>query len=180
MSFPTFTPMNDHLRYPIGHYTAPASFSKELLQNWTEQISTFPTELLATVRDFTPEQLDTPYRPGGWTGRQVVHHLADSHLNAYTRFKLTLTENTPTIKPYQEAEWAELLDSRLPIEPSLHLIGGLHRRWSELLRAFGSAEWERTLYHPEMNRKLPLRWMLGMYDWHCRHHLAHLRLIIGA
>jgi len=131
--------------------------------------------LRAAVTELTPAQLDTPYRDGGWTVRQVVHHVPDSHLNAYTRMKLALTEDEPVIKPYDEARWAELADvPATPIETSLTLLECLHRRWVLLLRSLGPKELSRRFRHPEHNRSIDLDEMLALYAWHGRHHVAHI------
>jgi uncharacterized damage-inducible protein DinB len=127
------------------------------------------------VAGLSREQLETPYRPGGWTIKQVVHHVPDGHMNAYTRFKLALTENEPTIKPYEEDKWAELPDSqRVPIDVSLDLLDALHTRWVTLLGAMDAADFTRTLRHPEHNRIMTLGQLLALYAWHGRHHVAHI------
>jgi uncharacterized damage-inducible protein DinB len=132
-----------------------------------------PSRLRDAVKDLDDSQLDAPYREGGWTVRQLVHHIADSHMNSYVRFKLALTEDCPTIKPYDEAAWAELADSKQPIEPSLDLIGALHARWVALLEAMTDADYRRELQHPERGRQ-NLATTLALYDWHSRHHTAHI------
>jgi uncharacterized damage-inducible protein DinB len=138
-------------------------------------IAETPGLLRGAVRGLSPDQLGTPYRPGGWTVKQVVHHVPDSHLNAYTRFKLALTEDEPTIKPYNEAAWAELPDSRkVPIDVSLDLLDALHLRWVAVLRSMDPADFNRTLRHPEHGKIFTLRQMLGLYAWHGRHHVAHV------
>ena len=133
-----------------------------------------PEKLRAAVQDLNEEQLDTPYRPGGWTIRQVIHHLPDSHMNSYVRFKLALTENTPAIKTYDEAKWAELDDSKdTPVEVSLNLLESLHKRWVVLLRSMSEKDFHRSVNHPEWG-EIKLDRMLALYSWHCRHHLAHI------
>jgi uncharacterized damage-inducible protein DinB len=130
--------------------------------------------LRSAVADLNEDQLATPYRPGGWNVRQVVHHLPDSHLNSYIRFRLALTEDNPVVKPYQEAAWAELHDARsAPIELSLALLESLHQRWALLLRSLSERDFARTFQHPELGQ-LTLAWNLGLYAWHGRHHLAHI------
>jgi len=166
------------LRYPVGmfEWTIPASASQAANNRagYIEAIAALPSQMRAAVRDLRPEQLDTPYRPDGWTVRQVVHHVPDSHMNAYIRFKLALTEDQPPIKPYKEAEWAKLADTgATPVEVSLQLLAALHTRWVELLRAMKASDFERTLYHPE-HGALTLDRMLAMYAWHSKHHLAHI------
>lgn len=139
-----------------------------------DQIAAVPARMREAISGLTPKQLDTPYRDGGWTVRQVVHHVPDSHLNAYTRFKLALTEDVPTIKPYDEARWAELPDSSdTPIDTSLTMLGALHDRWVRLLRLMSDAEFQRKLNHPE-NGTMSLDTVLALYAWHGRHHVAHI------
>jgi uncharacterized damage-inducible protein DinB len=125
------------------------------------------------IEGLSEQQLETPYRDGGWTVRQVVHHVADSHVNSYVRFKLAMTEEEPTIKPYMEDRWAELADSKSPVEVSLSLLDSLHKRWNLLLRSFQSSDWQRTFRHPEMGL-LTLDQTLALYSWHGRHHVAHI------
>ena len=163
------------LRYPIGKFTWPETVSDQQRMQWIGQIERAPLEMRAAVAGLSPTQLDTPYRPGGWTVRQVVHHVPDSHLNAYCRFKLALTEDEPTIKPYDEARWAELSDTRtVAIDVSLELLDALHERWVSLLRALSADEMKRTFKHPEHKRTLVLEQVLAMYAWHGRHHTAHV------
>ncbi|MBV9674891.1 MAG: bacillithiol transferase BstA [Acidobacteriaceae bacterium] len=166
---------NQNLRYPLGKYQPPEKISSEQRTEWIDTIAALPRELKQAVSHLTESQLDTPYRPGGWTVRQVVHHLPDSHLNSYIRFRFALTEDTPTIKPYDEAKWAELPDAKTgPIGSSLLILEGLHERWTALLRTLDDAAFARTLRHPEWG-EIRLDWTLGLYAWHCRHHLAHIQ-----
>ncbi|AHG89101.1 DinB-like domain protein [Gemmatirosa kalamazoonensis] len=168
--------MTTDLRYPIGRFTPPdaATATAATYARLIDEIERAPRELRAALEGLTDAQLDTPYRDGGWTVRQVAHHVPDSHLNAYVRFKLALTEDEPRIKPYEEAQWAELRDSRLPIAPSLALLDALHVRWVTVLRAIPVEDFERRAYdHPETGR-VPLRAALGLYAWHGRHHTAHI------
>jgi hypothetical protein len=163
------------LRYPVGRFTTPDPVVAEDRSAWIDTIERLPATLRLAVAGLSPEQLDTPYREGGWTVRQVVHHLPDSHMNSYMRFRLALTENEPTIRPYDEARWAELADARSgPVEPSLTMLEGLHARWALLLRSLTDADWKRTFRHPEHGRVFTLHYTLAMYAWHCRHHLAHI------
>lgn len=163
----------DDLRYPVGRFSFSGGDEKSRA-DWIEEISRLPDKLSAAAGGLSDAQLDTPYRPAGWTVRQVVHHVPDSHINAFIRFKFALTEDVPRIKAYDEAKWAELADGRGgPIEPSLALIGGLHARWTRLLRSLRAADFERELEHPEHGR-LTLNRMLALYAWHCRHHVAHI------
>ena len=162
------------LRYPVGRYQAPVSVSAEQRGTWIEEMAKLPANLRKAVSGLTEAQLDTPYRPGGWTVRQVVQHLPDSHLNSYTRFRLALTENSPLIKPYEEAAWAELSDGKTaPIAPSLALLDGLHGRFVFLLKSMSEADFAKTFRHPELGEKR-LDWTLGLYAWHCLHHVAHI------
>lgn len=164
----------DDLRYPVGAFSAPASTMPGIRAAHIHTIQSLPERLEAAVAELTDEQLDTPYREGGWTIRQVVHHLADSHANAFLRFKYALTEDWPTIKPYDEAAWAELADSKaLPLDASLAMVRGLHARWHALLAAMSSDDFHKGFHHPERGR-VPLTKALAMYDWHSRHHLAHI------
>ena len=164
----------DELRYPVGRFQFPESVSAEELARFLGQIAEAPARMRAAVSGLSDAQLDTPYRPGGWTVRQVVHHVPDSHMNSYVRFRLALTEDSPTIKPYEEARWAELADARtLPIEPSLALLESLHARWAPLLRSLSAADWKRTFRHPELGL-ISLENNAALYAWHGRHHVAHI------
>ncbi|MEX0821813.1 MAG: bacillithiol transferase BstA [Rhodothermales bacterium] len=166
--------MSDASRYPIGKYKPPTSISADDRHAWIQQIADLPIMLDRAVRELDETQLDTPYREGGWTVRQVVHHIPDSHINAYVRFRLTLTEDTPRIKPYKEDRWAELSDARSgPIALSMALTRVLHERWVYLLRAISEEEWSRAYEHPD-GGTVPLSRALGLYAWHGRHHLAHI------
>ena len=162
------------LAYPIGKHNLAAPFSVADRRAAVADMTTLPARLRAAVQDLSDQQLDTPYRPEGWTVRQVAHHLPDSHLNAYTRFKLALTEDVPLIKTYEEHLWAELPDSRLPVEPSLRLLDSLHVRWTALLRDLTEDQWQRRLRHPELG-DITLHAYAGLYAWHGRHHLAHIK-----
>jgi hypothetical protein len=161
-------------RYPVGKFEKPESFTAEERERRIAAIESLPAKMRAAVHGLTPEQLDTPYRDGGWTVRQVVHHVPDSHMNAYIRWKLALTEDTPTIKPYKEAEWAKLPDSvKTPIEVSLNLLEAVHARWVIILKAMTPVDHARKLKHPEAGEHT-LDHFLAMYAWHSRHHLAHI------
>ncbi|MEL6866593.1 MAG: YfiT family bacillithiol transferase [Bacteroidota bacterium] len=165
----------EQLRFPVGPYIVPNIIDQDTLTQWKQTIAELPNRLWAEVAQLTDAQLDTPYRPGGWTVRQVVHHLADSHINSYTRFKLSLTENRPTIKPYLEALWAEMEDGKnLPIEPSMQILRGVHLRWSVVLNQMTPADMAKSFFHPESQEEVRLDEAIGQYDWHCRHHLAHI------
>ncbi len=162
------------LRYPIGPFNPDPESSPETRSWHIEQIAAAPAKLRSAVRGLTPEQLETPYREGGWTVKQVVHHVPDSHMNAYMRFKLALTENVPTIKPYEEGAWARLKDSEVTsIEVSLNLLEALHIRWINLLRSMKPEDFNRKLNHPESGVQTLDR-VLALYDWHGNHHVAHI------
>ena len=164
------------LKYPVGNWKPVKPVTPALRREWIETIARFPHELKAELDGLVDADLALVYRPGGWTIRQVVHHCADSHINSLIRFKLALTEDKPTIKPYEEAEWAELPDTTdTPVSWSIQLLEGLHARWAFLLRRMEDEDYERTLHHPEMNRDLSLNRLLDLYQWHCRHHLEHVR-----
>ncbi len=166
--------MESDLRYPIGKFQPVETLSDAGRGACIAQIADVPARLSTAVAGLTPGQLDTPYRPGGWTIRQLVHHIADSHMNALTRFKLALTENEPTIKTYEEGLWAELADTKTPpIEVSLALLDNLHKRWVILLRSLTAADWPRTFRHPEWGLAT-IDFLLAQYAWHGRHHVAHI------
>lgn len=160
----------EDLRFPIGPYEPDEIESRE---ERIQAIAELPALLRAAVDGLTDEQLDTRYRPGGWTLRQTVHHLADSHMNSYCRFKLALTEDRPVIRPYYEERWADLADSHLPIDESLSIIEGLHRRWVALLEAMTGEDYQRAFEHPQSGT-WKLENALALYAWHSRHHTAHI------
>lgn len=164
----------DDLRYPIGKYQV-QPFSESQLKEWLIDIQFLPQHLENAILNLDEQQIDTPYRPDGWTVRQVVHHVADSHANAYIRFKLGLTETNPAIKPYDEVAWANMNDTAVvPLNISLTLLHALHTRWVEVLKAIKMDEWNRTVFHPEHKKEMTLWFLLGMYAWHGRHHTAHV------
>ena len=166
------------LRYPIGRYAPPAdAITERQVEAWIDDIAALPADLRAAVALLTDAQLDTPYRPGGWTVRQVVHHLFDSHLQSYARFKWTLTEDRPTIKAYDEKAWAELPDAHGPVGPSLDALEALHARWEELLRRLSWAQFQLEFVHPKAG-VVPLARNVGLYAWHGRHHLAHIEGLV--
>ncbi len=161
-------------QYPIGKYE-PQPYSDKQLKDWLIDIKFLPQHLENAVLNLDEAQLDTPYRDGGWTVKQLVHHVADSHMNAYIRFKLALTEDNPTIKPYEEKLWAEMHDSAaVPINVSLTLLHALHTRWYSILENMSAADFNRTVFHPEHKKEMTLWFLLGMYAWHSRHHTAHV------
>ncbi len=167
--------MTDDPRYPVGRFIPPPAFDLRSTRAAIAALGDLPDRVTAAVSGLDEAQLDTPYREGGWTVRQVVHHLADSHLNAYLRTRLALTEEAPTVRPYDEKGWAELPDAKsLPVTASLQLLEGLHVRWVALLGAVAEADWQRTMIHPEFKEPIALWWLVAMYDWHGAHHLAHV------
>lgn len=167
----------ENLRYPIGKYSAPETFSPEIIAGWIKDIEILPQLIKAEVSGLSGDTLQQTYRPGGWTIHQLVHHCADSHMNAFIRFKLALTENNPTIKPYMEALWAELPDTLdMPINASLLILEGVHARMATLLKSLTSEQLQRTFIHPEHNRTQSIAFTVGSYAWHGNHHLAHIKI----
>ena len=165
-------------RYPIGKFSFPHSTTADERHVWIAEIAEEPAKLRAAARGLTSAQLDTPYREGGWTARQVIHHVPDSHMNAYVRFKLALTEHEPTVKPYDEAAWAVLGDvSSTPVETSLNLLDALHDRWTRLLRTLDDAAFARTFRHPKLGITR-LDQYLALYAWHGNHHVAHVESVV--
>ncbi|MFN8712946.1 MAG: YfiT family bacillithiol transferase [Bacteroidota bacterium] len=171
----------DQLRFPVGKYSPPEIINHSIIQEWKYEIAQFPRRIQEVTTTLELHQLAWRYRPEGWSIRQVIHHCADSHMNAFIRTKLLLTEDNPTIKPYMEALWAELPDTlEAPVEWSVMLLDGVHRRWSLLLNNISDADWERTYVHPQYGKVYRLDVAVGLYAWHCRHHLAHIREAIKA
>ena len=169
----------EELRYPVGRFQRRGAMTPEERTAAIDEIAGLPRKLRDAVENLSDEQLDTPYRPDGWTIRQVVHHLPDSHVNSYVRFKLAMTEETPGVRTYDEAAWAELDDGRAgAIEQSLALLDALHERWTGWLRTFKDGDWQSTFQHPEWGA-VPLDVNLQIYEWHCRHHLAHITGLRG-
>ncbi|QLE02093.1 bacillithiol transferase BstA [Galbibacter sp. BG1] len=165
----------ESLKYPIGKFTVPATITSHDITKWIRVIERFPYKLENLVEDFDDLQLDTPYRPDGWTVRQVIHHLADSHMNSYIRFKWALTEEKPLIKAYFEDRWADLSDAKEgDIEMSMVLLDALHARWVFMLKNLTTEELKRTLIHPVTGDELSLEDLIAMYAWHCEHHFAHI------
>ena len=162
-------------RYPIGKYE-PQAFSNELKAQWLADIKFLPNAIESAISNLDEHQLQTPYREGGWTVHQVVHHVADSHVNAYCRFKLGYTEGKATIRPYEEKLWAETVDVKnLPVNISITLLFAVHQRLSEFLKSLTEEDWlQKSVFHPEHNKEMTLWYLLGMYSWHSRHHVAHI------
>ena len=162
------------LRYPVGKFERGAKPTEDQRREWIEVMAEAPARLAAAVAGLTPAMLDTPHRPGGWTVRQTVHHMADSHMNSFVRCKLALSEEEPLVTPFKGAIWAELPDAKsASVESSLAIFGGLQERWVVLLRSFAPADWERKFRHPEMGA-MTIENLLALYEWHCRHHVAQI------
>ncbi|MNK65989.1 putative metal-dependent hydrolase YfiT [compost metagenome] len=165
----------EQLKYPIGQFSMPAIFDQKQIDEWIAEIEALPGQLRKATEGLTDEDLNQTYRPGGWTLRQVVHHIPDSHINAYIRFKQAITEDVPVIRPYYEERWAEIGEAKNgDIELSLALIAALHQRWVTFLKTLQQADFQRKYIHPEHGKELTLANMLGMYAWHGKHHLAHI------
>lgn len=167
----------DHQRFPIGPFNPRTGLTTDERAGFIEELSAFPAALRAAVEKLSEKELETPYRKGGWTLRQVVHHVSDSHLNAYVRFKLAVTESVPEIRTYQQGPWGETADARTaPVEYSLEILESLHKRWAFFLRSLSSEDFARNYRHPDLG-ELDLDKTLQMYVWHGNHHLAHIRLV---
>ena len=171
--------MNDP-RFPLGPFVFPDpdEIPEDRREAWIEDLVLLPEDLITMTTSLDEDQLDATYREDGWTVRQIVHHLADSHMTGFERTKLALTEDIPVIKPYAEALWAELPDAEDDIQASLTILQAVHHRWAYLLRSLEEAEWESAIFHPEQERELTLNELVGQYAWHGRHHLAHIRLAL--
>lgn len=170
----------EELKYPIGRFLAPEKIDAKQVKLWIRDVQTLPNDLKKITSKLSDAQLDTPYRPDGWTVRQVIHHLADSHMNAFMRFKLAMTEENPTIKPYEESLWAELEDAKTAAPNiSIVLLNSLHKRWVILLKSISKKDLpKRTFLHPATQKIFNLETVLGLYSWHGRHHLAHIQGLI--
>lgn len=165
----------EKLKYPIGKFQNPDCIDDKLLEKWIKIIEEFPQKVKIETENLTDEDFNKKYRPGGWTIRQIVNHCADSHMNSLIRFKLAITEDLPTIKSYSEDLWAELADSKnFPIESSIKILEGLHDRWVVLLKSMSENDLEKAFIHPETQEKVPLKSNIGIYAWHCEHHLTHI------
>jgi hypothetical protein len=170
----TTTTAIDPLQYPIGKFSVPVSYTNEDIQGWINDIKELPGKLRQVIISLNETQLDTPYRPGGWTIRQVVHHFADSHMNSLVRFKWALTEDGPVIKAYNEKGWAMQADHKLPVEPSLKMLEGIHQHLVALFESFTEDQWDRYFVHPETGTQITLKRNLALYAWHSKHHMAHI------
>ncbi|MEM6396557.1 MAG: YfiT family bacillithiol transferase [Bacteroidota bacterium] len=165
-------------RYPIGQFNPPREFDQDTVQSHIKVIAELPKSIEQLIANLPDDWLESHYRKNSWTGRQIVHHLADSHTNAFIRCKLATTENWPEILPYKQTAWAEQIDHSLDVEPSLAILSGIHKRWATLLNDLQTSEWTSTGYfHPEYGRRQPMYEIVALYSWHCRHHLGHLELL---
>lgn len=170
-----------NLQYPIGKFSAPTEFSRELIDSYIAIIKSFPEKITAATKNLSAQQLNTPYRPEGWTVMQVVNHCADSHMNSIIRLKLALTEEKPTVKGYNESEWAKLADSiNFPIDASLKIIEGVHARWIAILNSMSDADFHKSFIHPFSGKEISLFVNTALYAWHCEHHLAHIGIVANA
>lgn len=170
---------SNKLKYPIGIFTLSAEIDKSQITDWIQELEEFPSKLRQLVQPLTDSQLNTAYRPGGWTVRQVIHHLADSHTNSYVRFKWALTEENPVIKAYDENAWASLVDGRsAPVEIGLDYLQALHGRMVYMLKTLDSNQLNRSFIHPESKQKISVQETIGRYAWHGRHHFEHIRNLI--
>jgi len=166
----------DTLKYPIGKYSWPENIDQGIIKEWIHDISQLPSDLRTVTVGLSDDDLSRTYRPGSWNVRQIIHHIADSHMNSFVRYKWALTEDNPEIKAYFEAKWAELPDStEAPIDLSIDFIESLHKKWAFLLNNMTTEQWDLTFRHPETGREISLKWNLGLYAWHGNHHLAHIR-----
>ena len=169
-----------HLKYPIGEYNPPSTILQSHIEEWTYQIQSLPDRLSELVTGIEEVQLNTPYRPGGWTVRQVIHHIPDSHVNSYIRFKWALTEDNPTIKAYHEDLWAELYDTKdQPIQVSLDFLKIIHTKLITIFKGLSAEQLKRTFIHPESGKQISLDWNIGQYAWHGEHHLAHIESVVN-
>ena len=170
----------EKLKYPIGRFTAKESYTDSEMQSFIDTIKSFPERLIKETKHLLDHDLNKTYRPGGWSIRQVIHHLADSHMTALIRFKLTLTEENLIIKPYNETAFSGLQDYILPISSSLEIINGVHQKWVVLLENMDADNFERSYFHPEYKINFSLKQVLANYDWHCKHHFEHIKLALAA
>jgi len=167
----------EHLQYPIGKFSIKESYSMEEIQSFFYSIENIPSEIKNYVQNFSEIDLNTPYRPGGWTAKEVIHHLSDSHINSYCRIKLALTEENPYIKPYNELAWSKLIDYQSDINLSLELLDVLHRKWIILLKSLTDTDLQRTFYNPESGITYTILQSIAFYSWHGEHHFGHLKLV---
>lgn len=170
---------DEHLRYPIGKFTPKETYSTQEINRFIDQIEAAPQKIAAEIKNLTVAQLDTPYRPEGWTVRQVLHHLPDSHMNAYIRLKWTLTEDTPTIKAYDEKAWADTPETKLDPGFSIELLKAIHMKWVVLLRKLKPEDFSKSFMHPETKKYVSLARQVATYAWHGEHHLGHIRIVVN-
>jgi hypothetical protein len=166
---------DEQFKYPIGKFSVPVTYTNSDIRGWINDIKTLPGKVRHAIMNLNEAQLDTPYRPGGWTLRQVVHHMADSHMNSIIRFKWAMTEEQPTIKAYNQTDWALLADYRMPVESSLKMLEGIHLHLVTLFESFSEDDWNRYFIHPETGAEISLKRNLALYAWHSKHHLAHIK-----
>ena len=164
----------EKLRYPIGKFSQPEHINQDTIDSWIKTIAKFPEYLRNEIQKLQEKDFELTYREDGWTIRQLIHHCADSHMNSFIRFKLALTEDTPTIKPYKEDQWASLPDSNMPIESSMKILDGLHQRWATLLSNLSQQDLKKQFRNPESNKTISIETAIGIYAWHCNHHLTHI------
>lgn len=165
----------EELKYPIGRFKVPENYTQQNLEQYISVIESFPKKIKQEVNHLNDEQLNTPYRPGGWTIRQVVNHCSDSHMNGFIRLKLALTEENPVIKPYLQELWSDLADSKfMPLEAALTILEGVHTRWTVVLKSMNNSQWKRRYFHPEKGSDVSLKESAANYAWHCEHHLTHI------
>jgi hypothetical protein len=170
--------MNDEaLKYPIGKFTPQEAYTQQELDQCIQRIESLPTRIETLIKSFTPKKFDAPYREGGWSARQVVHHVSDSHMNAYIRFKWALTENTPLIKAYNEKLWAETPEVKMDPLLSVNLLKALHAKWVALMRSLTPVDLQKEYIHPETQKKIRLDRLIALYAWHGDHHLSHLKIV---
>jgi uncharacterized damage-inducible protein DinB len=170
---------DERLQYPIGKFSPKENYSSEEIAALVNAIENLPGKMEGVFRRLSPKQLDSPYRPGGWTARQVIHHVADSHMNAYIRFKWSLTENTPTIKAYDEKLWAETPETKMDPALSINLLKSLHAKWITLLQTLSATDLQKSFVHPETGKHVRLDRLIALYAWHGEHHLGHIKLVAG-
>lgn len=167
----------EKLQYPIGRFLEPAVYSNEIRLEFIEILRNAPKEFSNLINSLSNEQLNTPYRNGGWTPKQIIHHVADSHMNSIIRIKLALTEENPTIKPYDENEWIKLSDSAIDVESSLQILEGVHKRYVNLIQSLTEEQFKRTVFHPESNKTMSVDYLVALYAWHSKHHLGHIQIV---
>jgi len=170
----------EKLQYPIGRFSEPTDYTKEIRLEYIEILKNAPKEFSSLINSLTDEELNTPYREGGWTPKQIIHHVADSHMNSIIRIKLALTEENPTIKPYDENAWITLSDSTIEVDSSLHILEGVHKRYVNLIESLTEEQFKRTVFHPESNITMSVDYLVALYAWHSKHHLGHIKIVKGA